>query len=126
LTIEGRPLPPPGKEIGATFRVSRPGYFQVMGSQLRGGRDFNQYDTAEAPGVVIINETLANRHWPNEDPVGKRVTLDDPRATSNLPRWLTIVGVVKDLKQGSWTDAPSNEFYLPFAQSPGFYASRAG
>jgi putative ABC transport system permease protein len=126
LTIEGRPLPPPGQEIGVTFRVSRPGYFQTMGSQFRAGRDFNEYDTTNAPGVVIINETLANRYWPNEDPVGKRITLDDPRATSNLPQWMTIVGVVKDIKQSSWTEPPSNEIYLAFQQSRGFYAGTAG
>jgi putative ABC transport system permease protein len=125
LTIEGRPLPPPGHGIEVTFRVSRPDYFQTMGISLRAGRDFTDRDSTGAPGVVILNETLARRHWPDEDPVGKRVTLDDPRDTSRAPEWLTVVGVVKDVKQESWVDAPSNEIYLPFQQSRGFFASTA-
>ena len=126
LAIEGRPLPPPGQEIIGIFRVSRPGYFQTMGVPLRAGRDFTERDTLDAPGVAIINETLARRHWPSEDPIGKRVTLDDPRDNSQAPQWFTVVGVVKDVKQNSWTDAPWNEIYLPFQQSRYFYAGTAG
>lgn len=126
LVIEGRPLPPPGKEIPAAFRVSRPGYFNTMGISLRAGRDFTERDAADSPGVVIINETLARHQFPNEDPIGKRVTLDDPRSNSPAPRWLTVVGVIKDVKQDSWVDTPDNEFYLPFAQSGDFYAGTAG
>jgi predicted permease len=125
LTIEGRPLPPPGEGIEATFRVSRPDYFRTMGMEMRGGRDFSEQDTADAPGVVIINETLARRHWQGEDPLGKRITLDNPRNPSQPPRWLTVVGVVKDVKQESWMDAPSKEFYLPFQQSGGFFDGSA-
>jgi putative ABC transport system permease protein len=123
LTIEGRPLPPPGHDVYVTWRVSRPGYFQTMGIPLRSGRDFTERDTPTAPGVVILNETLARRHWPAEDPVGKRVTLNDPRDGSQAPQWLTVVGVVKDVKQLSWTDAPSNEIYIPFQRSGPFFVS---
>jgi predicted permease len=129
LTIEGRPLPPPGKEVGGVFRVCRPDYFRTMGIPLRAGREFTERDTPEAPGVIILNERLAKRHWPSEDPIGKRVTLDDPRgnqAGAQPPRWLTIVGVVKDVKQLSWTDAPASEFYLPFQQTPSFYTRPTG
>jgi putative ABC transport system permease protein len=126
LAIEGRPLPPPGQEVIVIFRVSRPGYFQTMGIPLRAGRDFTERDTPDAPGVAIINETLARRHWPSADPIGKRVTLDDPRDNSRPPQWLTVVGVVKDVKQNSWTDAPSNEIYIPFQHSRGFFRGTAG
>jgi putative ABC transport system permease protein len=126
LAIEGRPLPPPGQEVIGIFRVSRPGYFQTMGVPLRAGRDFTERDTPDAPGVAIINETLARRNWPSEDPIGKRVTLDDPRDNSQSPQWLTVVGVVKDVKQNSWTDAPWNEIYLPFQQSRSFFRGTAG
>jgi predicted permease len=126
LAIEGRPLPPPGQEVIGIFRVSRPGYFQTMGVPLRAGRDFTERDTPDAPGVAIINETLARRHWSSEDPIGKRVTLDDPRDNSRTPQWFTVVGVVKDVKQNSWTDAPWNEIYIPFQQSRYFYAGTAG
>jgi putative ABC transport system permease protein len=126
LAIEGRPLPPPGQEVIGIFRVSRPGYFQTMGVPLRAGRDFTERDTPDAPGVAIINETLARRHWPSEDPIGKRVTLDDLRGNSRPPQWFTVVGVVKDVKQNSWTDAPWNEIYVPFQQSRGFFQGTAG
>jgi putative ABC transport system permease protein len=69
---------------------------------------------------------LARRQWPAEDPIGKRITLDDLRSNSQSPRWLTVIGVVKDVKQGSWSEAPANEIYLPFQQSRGFYTSPAG
>lgn len=126
LIIEGRPLPQPGQGIEATFRVSRPRYFSTMGISLLAGRDFTDRDATDAPGVVIINETLARRHWPDENPIGKRLTLDDPRNNSQTAQWLTVVGVVKDVKQESWTGAPSNEIYLPFQQSRGFFTSTAG
>ena len=126
LTIEGRPLPPPGQGIEAIFRVIRPDYFRTMGISLHAGRDFNERDTSNAPGVVILNETMARRHWPDDDPIGRRITLDDPRDSSRTPQWLTVVGVVKDVKQDSWIDAPSNEIYLAFQQSRGFFASPAG
>jgi len=126
LAIEGRPLPPPGQEVIGIFRVSRPGYFQTMGIPMRAGRDFTERDTPDTPDVAIINETLARRQWPSEDPIGKRVTLDDPRDNSRTPQWFTVVGVVKDVKQNSWTDAPWNEIYLPFQQSRYFYAGTAG
>ncbi len=125
LTIEGRPLPPPGQGIEVAFRVSRPDYFRTMGIPLRSGRDFTERDMSDAPGVIILNETLAKRHWPSEDPIGKRVTLDDPRDNSRAPQWLTVVGVVKDVKQDSWLNAPSNEIYLPFQQRRDFYAGTA-
>jgi predicted permease len=126
LTIEGRPLPPPGQEDSATFRVSRPGYFRTMGARLLAGRDFTERDTPDVPGVVIINETLARRHWPAEDPLGKRIRFPNLGENPWAPQWvtMTVVGVLKDVKQEGWTDAPSNEIYLPFQQNPGFYAGR--
>ncbi len=126
IVIEHSPLPPPGQDVNATFRVSRPDYFKTMGVQLRGGREFTDQDSPNAPHVVIVNETLAQRYWPSDEALGKRLTLDNPRNTAQPVQWLTVVGVVKDIKQGSWTDAPENEIYLPFQQDPVFYAGTAG
>ncbi len=126
FVIEGRPLPPPGQEIVTTERVSRPGYFRTMSIPLRAGRDFTERDTPDAPGFVIINETLARRYWPSEDPIGKRLTFDNPRSASPAPRWLTVVGVIKDVKQDNWVGAPGNEVYEPFQQSRGFYTRTTG
>jgi putative ABC transport system permease protein len=118
LSIEGRPIPVPGEEINSTYRVCRPHYFSTMGISLIAGRDFTDRDVMDAPGVVIINETLARRHWPGEDPVGKRITLMDPRRD---PRWLTVTGVVRDVKQREWTGEPKNELYLPFQQARSYF-----
>lgn len=120
FSVEGQPLPRPGEGPNAVFRVSRPGYFQTMSIPLLQGRDFTDRDTLNAPGVVIVNEKLAKAFWPNGDAVGKRITLDDPRKD---PVWLTVVGVIRNVKQWEWTAEPDYEFYLAFAQNAGFGGS---
>ena len=118
-SIEGRPLPEPGKELGAVYRVSRPSYFSTMRVPFAAGRDFRDRDSIGAPQVTIINERLARREFKNSvDAIGKRITIDDPRKN---PTWRTIVGVVKDLKQYSWSDLPDDEVYIPFAQDKQFF-----
>ena len=123
IAIEGRPPPLPGESIGAGFRVCRPGYFRTMGITLLKGRDFTERDTLDAPGVAIINETLARQQFPNEEPIGKRIAFDDPR---NNPKWLTIVGVIKDVKQFDLKAPAINEVYWPFSQQPDYLQETAG
>jgi putative ABC transport system permease protein len=118
IAIEGRPVAQnPAQEINSIYRDARPNYFSTMGAHFLKGRDFNDRDIADAPPVVIINETLAKHEFANEDPIGKRLTLGDPLKN---PRWRTIIGVIKDVKQ-TWTGKPNNEFYLAFVQDPTFY-----
>jgi putative ABC transport system permease protein len=96
FVIEGRQEPAPGQEPRAIPRVISPGYFQTVGIPLRAGRHFTSQDAANAPGVCIVNQTLASRFWPDEDPIGKQIrALGSP--TSADP--LTIVGVVGDVKE---------------------------
>jgi predicted permease len=121
--IEGRPIAEPGKRLTAVYRASRPDYFATMRIPLVSGRDFNDRDTENSPLVAIINEALVRREFPHEDPLGKRITLGDGRTT---PKWMTIVGVVKDVKQGSWTDPAADEIYVPFRQSGNFFFSGTG
>jgi putative ABC transport system permease protein len=109
--IEGRPAPAPGEKQGAVYRIIRPDYFRTMGATLLKGRDFNAHDDDTSPRVVIVNEPFVRRHWPNEDPVGKRIRVGDETELRE------IVGVVKALKQDQWTAEPNLELYLPHLQA---------
>ena len=113
FTIEGRPAPAPGEKQGGVYRIVRPDYFRTMGGTLLKGRDFTTHDNDTSTPVVIVNELFAKRHWPNEDPLGKRIRVAD----DDTPR--EIVGVVKALKQDQWTAEPNLEMYLPHLQSAG-------
>ncbi|HEU4629762.1 MAG TPA: ABC transporter permease [Gemmatimonadaceae bacterium] len=93
----------------ATWRVAMPDYFRTMGIALRRGRGFGPQDRADAPAVAVVNEALAAAAWPGEDPVGRRLTLDDSS-------WITVVGVVADVAQDAWGAAPQPELYRPYAQ----------
>jgi putative ABC transport system permease protein len=117
---EGQPLPPPGEETNAHFRVSRPGYFSTMRIPIWRGRDFDEHDTLDAPRVVVINRKLAQLLWPAESAIGKRLTMNSPRERRE---WLTVAGVIGDIKQRDLVAAPGNELYLPFLQSKDFLES---
>jgi putative ABC transport system permease protein len=86
-----------------------------MGIPLRRGRYFSGQDHEKAAGVAIINETMARRFWPDEDPLGKRIKLGGPQRP--YP-WMEIVGIVGDVKHDG-LDAPVGpETYMPYAQTP--------
>ncbi|HVZ49718.1 MAG TPA: ABC transporter permease, partial [Gemmatimonadaceae bacterium] len=89
-----------------------PSYFATMGIRLVRGRDFTDADRADAPGVAVISAAMAETFWPGADPIGRRVGL--PIATSP---WMTIVGVVDDVKQDSLNAPRRLTLYRPFAQS---------
>jgi putative ABC transport system permease protein len=110
--IEGRPNPQPSETPGAAFRVAFPGYFHTMRIPIVRGRDFTAHDDAGGERVVIVNQTLAQRYFPGEDPIGKRIRLgaDSP--------WYAIAGVVKDIEQSDWGATRGNEFYFPATQNP--------
>ncbi|MCI0488873.1 MAG: ABC transporter permease [Blastocatellia bacterium] len=110
LLAEGEPAPQ------ADFRTASPDYFQTVGVPLVGGRLFTNMDHEEAPGVAIINQAMARHRWGDEDPVDKRVSLD------NGQTWLTIVGVVGDVKQYGLDSEAADELYRPMAQ--GGFAGR--
>jgi putative ABC transport system permease protein len=115
LIIEGRPPLLPGERQLSDFLVISPGYFTTIGAPLVKGRDFSENDGRESPPVAIISELTARRYWPNEDPLGSRIKLDASNA--NAP-WLTIIGIVSDLKQ-SWFDKEIRpQVYLPYLQAP--------
>jgi predicted permease len=113
VSVEGRPVPS-GRGDNAVYRVAGPNYFATMRVPVLTGREFNDHDSANAPLVAIVNESLAKKYWPNESPLGKRITVGDIRHNR---KWWTIVGEVKNAKQGDWTSAPSNEIYVALWQT---------
>ena len=108
--VEGAPPLPQGERQFATFRVARDGYFRVMRIPLLRGRDFLQAEVATGARVIIINETIAKNRWPNGDAVGQRIAI---ASSSAPPEWYTVVGVVREVRQGSWTESGSEEMYFP-------------
>jgi len=126
--VEGQAPLPQGEHQAAVYRVITPGYFATMRASLLRGRDFTDSDDFGAPGVVIVNETLAKKFWPNADPVGRRLTMSNPSLGGNSSpadkiEWLTVVGVVRDLRQDDWTSELDPEVYLPYLQSKDYRTS---
>ena len=108
--IEGRPSSSHG---WADKPGVSSGYFRAMGIPLLQGRYFTDQDSASAPGVAIVSQSVARRLWPKEDPVGKRISMEDhPQAKD----WLTIVGVVEDIRQSDLKLKPSASVYQPYTQ----------
>jgi putative ABC transport system permease protein len=112
--VEGHPTSGSSEQPPLVRCISvSPDYFGTMGIILR-GRDFTKLDTAKAQQVVIINETLARRFFPNEDPLGKTIRLE----VGDTPR-RTIVGIIADAKGHNLTAAPGTELYVPLHQHYG-------
>jgi putative ABC transport system permease protein len=110
--VEGVPDPPPGQDFEGRHRVCTPDYFKTMGIPVVKGRGFTEANTADSRRVIIVNETLAKRFWPNGDAVGKHI-----RFTGSLDRnpWMEVVGVSGDVKHNMVTPI-TPDFYLPLAQ----------
>ena len=113
--VEGRPLTHPGEEPEGIFRLALPGYLETMKIPVVRGRSIEAGDTATEPGVVVINDYMAQRYWPGENAIGKRITLGNP-SSSGMPAWLTVVGIVKNAVRYDWAAPPSEELFLPYLQ----------
>jgi len=113
FTIDGREPPPSGQEPESSIRPVMAGYFRAVGAKLLRGRDILESDGVGAPGVVVINEAFARLHFPNEDPLGKRITRTS--WWKGMPAHFEIVGVVADERfQGPRAPAdPATYFALP-------------
>jgi putative ABC transport system permease protein len=118
LIIEGQPPRPTGQEPVAQITVATSGYFQAIGARLLGGRLFNQFDTNNSLKVSIINDTMAKRYWPNEDPIGRKFTLRSGSRGEQGPVTLEIAGVVSDSRQDGLDKTPRPEFFRPHPQAP--------
>lgn len=114
ITVEGY-NPAPGEDsVMADQRVASTGYFEAMKIPIIRGRYFTEQDTADAMKVAVIDENLARRFWPDEDPIGKR--LKPGRSNTDEP-WLTIVGVVGNVKQYALDSDSRIALYMPYSQS---------
>ncbi len=113
FVIEGEPPKERQELVEVTYDSATPGFFKTLGARLVQGRDFNQFDTAEAPRVAILNETMARRFWPNQNPIGKRFKYGD--ADSRGP-WREIVGVVADIRRSGIDRDVRPSTFLPHAQ----------
>jgi putative ABC transport system permease protein len=114
--VDGRPEPPPGQEESSHIRFVTPGYLESMSIPLLRGRQLDAGDREGAMPAVVVNRTMAERAWPGEDPIGKRLTFDDP--TDADAEWRTVVGVVGDVRHAELSTEPDAETYLPIAQDP--------
>ncbi len=114
--VEGQPPPEPGKEPVALFGVVTPDFFGTYGLRLLQGRDFTANDRPGSPRVVIINQTLAEKFWPGENPVGKRLRFPGPAAGAGGDE---IVGVVSDMTYAVDLigQFPRYHYYRPWAQN---------
>ena len=115
--IEGHPKPEPGQEPTASNRSVTTEYFQAIKIPLLRGRYFTEQDQRGGSGVAIINETLAAKYFPNEDPLGKRITNIGANQNDGDPEKWEIVGIVGDVHHSSLIKPAAPELYLPYQQN---------
>jgi putative ABC transport system permease protein len=109
--IEGRPEPKGLDDLPlADSRVISPDYFQMMSIPLLQGRVFTAADAKTSPQTVIVNQAFAERYWPGENPLGRRL--------SNEDEWMTVVGVVGDIRQSGLDQEAAPHVYAPYLQTP--------
>jgi putative ABC transport system permease protein len=115
FTIEGRAPSAPGQIPMANYDIVTPDYFGTMQIPLLKGRDFSWGDTPQSQQVVIINQAMARKYWPGEDPLGKRFRQGG--STDEFP-WMIVVGVVGDIREYNVLTPPRPTVYFPISQLP--------
>ena len=115
FVVEGRPAPDPADVPRAVIRTATARYLEAMGIPLVSGRTFDEGDRKGAPAVLLVNQALARRLWPDGDPVGARLRLggDSPEEP-----WRTVVGVFGDARQSDPVEPAGPEILFPYAQDP--------
>src|SRR5437899_6598093 len=117
FAIEGQPSNDRNPSPDEEKRKVSPDYFRALEIPLIKGRFFTDADKTEAPPVIIVNQAFTKKFWPNQDAVGKRIVMG---GMSEHPNWITIVGVVGDVRHFGLDIDPKPEMYVPFAQDPYF------
>jgi len=113
---EGRPVAK-GNQPSADFFAINEGYFKTLGVRILKGRDFDARDDAKAPGVIIVNQTFAEKFFPGENPIGKRIK-PGISTDENKPAMREIVGVVADVRNRNLSSELRPGYFLPVAQIP--------
>jgi len=113
FTVEGAAPAAPGREQYANFRMVTGDYFGALAIPLRRGRLLTPEDRAGAPHVAVVNEALARTAWPDQDPIGRRLTFGDGQ---DDPDWMEVVGVVANVKSNGLTADIGPEIFVPFSQ----------
>ncbi|HEY6403170.1 MAG TPA: ABC transporter permease, partial [Blastocatellia bacterium] len=119
ISGENSAIGPTDIPVEAERRSVTPEYFQAMGIPLVKGRAFTEADSAGAPLTAIVDETFAQRHWPQQDAIGKRIKLGGLDSTNP---WLTIVGVVRHVKSQGFETASKAQTYVPFYQDLDYFS----
>jgi predicted permease len=112
VTIEGRVPKTANERLGVGFSIVGHNYFETMNTPIVQGRAFTERDNENAPRVVIVNETMARRYWPGQNPIGKRLRLGGGQS-----QWLEVAGVAQDGKYITLGEPPTDYFFLPFWQN---------
>lgn len=115
FNIEGK-KPPPHQEFHARYHVASDDYFRALGIPLLHGRFFDAHDNKDGASVLIVNESMARRYWPGEGALGKRLSFEDHPKEKD---WLTIVGIVSDVKDTPASSGAEPAFWWPLLQQPG-------
>ena len=115
FAIEGRPAPRPGEAPSAGFQVASPDFFRALLIPVISGRAFSENDNATGEAVAIVNRGMATAFWPHAEALGQHVRLTDPNTASP---WLTVVGVVEDVRQNWWNSPSQPTIYRPLLQAP--------
>jgi putative ABC transport system permease protein len=117
IVLPDREPPPQGMEPQVMFNTAMPTYFETIGIPLLKGRLFGNQDQANTPPVVVINQTMARRFWPNQDPLGKQIKLAQDGSL------VTVVGVVGDAKHYWLEEDQKPQMYDAYSQDPGIFAT---
>jgi putative ABC transport system permease protein len=117
IVLPDREPPQKGMEPEVMINTAMPNYFETIGIPLFQGRVFGNQDQANTPPVVVINQTMARRFWPNQDPLGKQIKFPEDDSTA------TVIGVVGDAKQYWLEEEQRPQVYSAYSQGPGLFAT---
>ncbi len=121
FNVEGYQPPPKTPGPWGDIRLVTPGFLPAIGAHLIAGREFTDADRTGAPPVCIVDDEMVHRYWPHENPIGKRITFNNP--TDSAAMWITVVGVVRHVADNALDEQKRVQVYISSAQLPQVSAS---